>query len=220
MSSTTTENQPHLDYAQRPFRGRRRWPWIVGALVALGAIGGAIAYFLLPAYSIHKGRELNIQAGILNATPTTMNLVREWSPDSAVGEQTYKSWMAGPNAYDSVDAKSTISSIFRAGMLDGTSRRAVLVWLDAERADGFDVEYAVIEPGSRFSPSRVVNSGRHAFDGAKSPQPIRVWSATISAADRSRLVFDFEIAGVRQSAEATLAGVNLTFKTAAASTPQ
>ena len=67
--------------------------------------------------------------------------------------------MAGPSAYDSVDAKASIHSIFQAGMLDGTNRRAVLVWLDVERADGFDVEYAVIEPGSRFSPSRLLNSG-------------------------------------------------------------
>jgi hypothetical protein len=101
-------------------------------------------------------------------------------------------------------------------MVEGSQRRAVLVWLDAERADGFDVEYAVIEPGSRFSPSELVNSGTQAFNGAKSQQAIRVWSATFGGGDRSRFVFDYEIAGVRQSAEATLAGSKLSFKTGAA----
>lgn len=217
MPSNTTQDQHPLEYSRRRQRGRRRWPGIVGTLLVLVAIGTAVAYVVVPAYSIHKRRELNIQAGILNATPVTPNLVREWNPAAAGGEQQWQNWTRGPNAYDSVDAKATIYPILRAGMLDGTERRAVLVWLDAERADGFDIEYAVIEPGTRFSPSRLVNSGTQAFNGAKSQQPIRVWSATIPGGARSRFVFDFEIAGVRQSAEATLAGSTLTFKPAAAS---
>jgi hypothetical protein len=102
-------------------------------------------------------------------------------------------------------------------MMDGAERRAVLVWLDVERADGFDIEYAVIEPGSRFSPSRLVSSGTQTFSGASSPQPIRVWSATFPEGNRSRFVFDFEIAGVRRTAEAALAGSQLSFKTGSAS---
>jgi hypothetical protein len=217
MPSNTTQDQHLLDYSQRRSWARRRWPWLVGTALVLVAIGSAIAYVVVPAYSIHKGRELNIQAGILNATPGTSNLVREWSPVAAGGEQSWQNWTRGPNAYDSVDAKATVYPLLRAGMFDGRERRAVLVWLDAERADGFDIEYAVIEPGSRFSPSRLVNSGTQAFNGAKSQQPIRVWSATFPSDDRSRFVFEFEIAGARQSGEATLAGSNLSFKTGAAS---
>mgnify|MGYP001319068525 FL=1 len=221
MPSNTTQDQHPLDYSQRRPRGRRRWPWIVGTLFVLVAIGSAVAYYVVvPAYSIHKGRELNIQAGILNAAPTTPALVREWTPAAARGEPAYQNWMRGPNAYDSVDTKAALYPILRAAMLDGAERRAVLVWLDAERADGFDIEYAVIEPGSRFSPSELVNSGTQAFNGAKSQQPIRVWNAIFPGGDRSRFVFDFEIAGVRQSAEATLAGPKLSFKTGPASKSQ
>ncbi len=219
MPSNTTQTQPVLDYSQRPPRGRPRWPWIVGALLVFFVIGSAIAYVVVPAYSIHKRRELNIQAGILNAAPAKPDLVREWNPTAAGGEQAWQNWTQGPNAYDSVDAKATVCPILRAGMLDGTERRAVLVWLGAERVDGFDIEYAVIEPGSRFSASRLVNSSTQAFNGARSQQPIRVWSATFRGGDRSRFGFDFEIAGVRQSAEATLAGSNLSFKTGPAPNP-
>ena len=220
MPSNITQNQHVLDYSQRPPRGRRRWPWIVGALLVFGVIGSVIAYVVVPAYSIHKQRELNIQAGILNAAPAKADLVGEWNPTAAGGKQAWQNWTQGPNAYDSVDAKATVYPILRAGMLDGTERRAVLVWFDTERVDGFDIEYAVIEPGSRFSASRLVNSGTQAFNGASSQQPIRVWSATFLDGDRSRFVFDFEIAGVRQSAEATLAGANLSFKTRPATNPQ
>lgn len=220
MPPNTTQDQPLLDNSQRRPRGRRRWPWMVGILLVLAGIGSAIAYVVVPAYSIHKGRELNIQAGILSTAPTTSNLVHEWNPSAASGEQAWRSWMSGPNAYDSVDTKANVYPILLAGMLDGSERQAVLVWLDAERADGFDIEYAVIAPGSRFSPSRLVNSGTQAFSGAMSQQQIRVWSAIFQGDDRSRFVFDFEIAGVRQSAEATLAGSKLSFKTGAASKPQ
>ena len=127
MPSTTTQDRHPLDYSQRRPRGRRRWPWIVGTLLVLVAIGSVVAYVVVPAYSIHKGRELNIQAGILNATPAKPDLVREWSPAAAGGEQAWQNWTRGPNAYDSVDAKATVYPILRAGMLDGTERRAVLV---------------------------------------------------------------------------------------------
>lgn len=216
MESDTTQHQQALDYSKLRPLGFRRWPWIAGVVLALTAIGMGIVYLVVPAYSIHKARELNIQAAILAATPSTPNLVHEWNPAAASGEQPWRNWTAGPNAYDSVDAKATVYPILRAGMTGGTDRWAVLVWLDAERADGFDVEYAVIQLGSRFSRSRIVNSGTAAFSGGRSEQQIRVWSATFPEGDRSRFVFDFEIGGVRQSAKGTLAASKLSFEIRAA----
>ena len=201
-----------VDYKSQRFR-RRRWPWIV-VLVVLVAIGCAVGYFLLvESNSIHKRRERILQAGILNATPRTPHLVHEWNANAARGEQVYQNLMGGPIAYDQVDGKAIIFPILRAAMLDGAERRAVLVWLDAEWADGFDIEYAIIEPGGRYLLSRLLKSGTQTFSGAKSQQPIRVWSATFPGVDHSKFTFEFEIDGVRRMAEATLAGSNLTFTT-------
>ena len=210
MSSNTPRTKLGPGYTSQ--RSRRRWAWVVTVLLLLLAIGAPLGYVLVQSNSIHKRRELSLQAGVLNATPSAPEVVHEWEPDAARGEEAWRNWMPGPNPYDSIDAKATAYPILRAAMLDGSERRAVLVWLRAQRPDGFDIEYAIISPGGRFSPARLVRSATQGFSGGKSQQPIRVWSAIFPDGDRSRFVFDFEIAGVRQSAEAKLTNSQLTFR--------
>jgi hypothetical protein len=96
-------------------------------------------------------------------------------------------------------------------MLDGFERRVAMVWFDSERTDGFDIEYAIVKPGGRFYASRLLNSGTFAFQGGQSTTPIRVWSGVFVGDDRTRFQFDFEIAGARSTATATLANSTLTF---------